>query len=77
MFDKRTLHARESKELLEEEFGKQIKIFQTVIMNTTKIRDAWGAKESVILYDKNAEVTREYIQLAKEVENATKKNTAD
>jgi len=40
MFDKRTLHAREAKQLVEREFGNQIRIFQTTVSYTTKSRIA-------------------------------------
>ncbi len=70
MFDKRTLHAKEAKRILIEEFGKQIRIFKTDIMYTTKVKDSYGAKKPVVLYDPNSEVARQYMLLAKEVEDA-------
>lgn len=70
MFDRRTLHAKEAKQILIEEFGEQIRIFKTDIMYTTKVKDSYGAKKPVVLYDPNSEVARQYMILTKEVENA-------
>jgi chromosome partitioning protein len=70
MFDRRTLHAKEAKQILIEEFGEQIRIFKTDIMYTTKVKDSYGAKKPVVLYDPSSEVARQYMALTKEVENA-------
>uniref|UniRef100_A0A7C5UT77 ParA family protein n=1 Tax=candidate division CPR3 bacterium TaxID=2268181 RepID=A0A7C5UT77_UNCC3 len=70
MFDRRTLHAKEAKQVLLEEFGEQIRIFKTDIMYTTKVKDSYGAKKPVVLYDPSSEVAKQYMALTKEVEDA-------
>jgi len=70
MFDRRTLHAKEAKQVLMEEFGDQIRIFKTDIMYTTKVKDSYAAKKPVVLFDPNSEVAKQYLILTKEVEDA-------
>ena len=75
MYDSRTLHSRESKEVLYQQFGDQIRIFKTVIMNTTKVKDAWGAREPLLLFDKKCKAAGQYRELAKEVWNAVEEDS--
>jgi len=70
MFDKRTLHAREAKQLVEREFGHQIRIFQTTVSYTTKVKDSYTAKLPVVYYDPTSTVSQQYMSLAEEVEHA-------
>ncbi len=69
LFDNRTLHAKESKQALIEEFGNQIRIFKTDIMYTTKVKDSYAAKKPVVLYYPDSKVAKQYISLAEEVKN--------
>lgn len=70
MFDRRTLHAQEAKHLVEKEFGHQIRIFQTTISYTTKIKDSYTAKLPVVFWDPSSKVAQQYMSLAEEVEHA-------
>src|SRR5881394_3883619 len=67
MFDKRTLHAREAVEILEENFGDLV--FDTKIRKTIRYAEAPVKGTSVLKYDPTGSAAEAYRKLAKEVLN--------
>ena len=65
MFDKRTLHAREAVEILEENFGDLV--FKTRIRKTIRYAEAPVKGSSVLGYDPTGTASEAYRELAKEV----------
>ena len=65
MFDRRTLHAREAVEILEENFGDLV--FKTRIRKTVRYAEAPVKGSSVLGYDPNGTASEAYRELAKEV----------
>jgi chromosome partitioning protein len=65
MFDKRTLHAREAVEILQENFGDLV--FNTKIRKTVRYAEAPVKGSSVLKYDPSGTAAQAYRQLAKEV----------
>jgi chromosome partitioning protein len=70
MFDRRTLHAREAVEILEENFGDLV--FKTRIKKTIRYAEAPVKGTSVLKYDPSGNAANAYRDLAKEVLNGTK-----
>ena len=70
MYDKRTLHAREAVEILEENFGELV--FKTKIKKTIRYAEAPVKGSSVLKYDPSGNAAEAYRQLAKEVLNGAK-----
>jgi chromosome partitioning protein len=70
MFDRRTLHAREAVEILEENFGELV--FKTKIKKTIRYAEAPVKGSSVLKYDPSGNAAEAYRQLAKEVLNGAK-----
>lgn len=69
-FDKRTLHLKEAKGLIEKEFGRQVRIFQTTISHTTKIKNSYSTKMPIVYYDPSSSAAQQLVSLAVEVEHA-------
>jgi chromosome partitioning protein len=67
MFDRRTLHAREAVEILEENFGDLV--FKTRIKKTIRYAEAPVKGTSVLKYDPTGTAANAYRDLAKEVLN--------
>jgi chromosome partitioning protein len=67
MFDRRTLHAREAVEILEENFGDLV--FKTRIKKTIRYAEAPVKGTSVLKYDPSGNAANAYRDLAKEVLN--------
>jgi len=65
MFDRRTLHAREAVEILQENFGTLV--FDTRIRKTVRYAEAPVKGTSVLKYDSNGNAARAYRDLAGEV----------
>ena len=70
MFDRRTLHAREAVEILEENFGDLV--FKTRIRKTIRYAEAPVKGTSVLKYDPTGNAAEAYRDLAKEVLNGAK-----
>jgi chromosome partitioning protein len=70
MYDRRTLHAREAVEILEENFGELV--FKTKIKKTIRYAEAPVKGSSVLKYDPSGNAAEAYRQLAKEVLNGAK-----
>jgi chromosome partitioning protein len=70
MFDRRTLHAREAVEILEENFGDLV--FKTRIKKTIRYAEAPVKGTSVLKYDPSGNAAKAYRDLAKEVLNGSK-----
>src|SRR6476659_2812842 len=70
MFDRRTLHAREAAEILEENFGDLV--FKTRIKKTTRYAEAPVKGTSVLKYDPSGTAAKAYRDLAKEVLDGAK-----
>src|SRR2546421_4146372 len=70
MFDRRTLHAREAVEILEENFGDLV--FKTRIQKTIRYAEAPVKGTSVLKYDPTGKAAKAYRDLAKEVLNGAK-----
>jgi chromosome partitioning protein len=65
MYDKRTLHAREAIDILEENFGDLV--FDTKIRKTIRYAEAPVKGTSVLAYDPTGDAAQAYRRLAKEV----------
>ena len=65
MFDRRTLHAREAVEILEENFGDLV--FKTRIRKTIRYAEAPVKGASILKYDPTGTAAEAYRDLAKEV----------
>jgi chromosome partitioning protein len=69
MFDKRTTHAREAVEILQENFGELV--YNTRIRKTVRFAEAPVKGSSVLAYDPDGDAAMLYRDLAKEVLNGT------
>jgi len=69
MFDRRTLHAREAVEILEENFGDLV--FKTRIKKTIRYAEAPVKGTSILKYDPSGNAANAYRDLAKEVLNGS------
>jgi chromosome partitioning protein len=67
MFDKRTTHAREAVEILQENFGDLV--YNTKIRKTVRYAEAPVKGSSVLAYDPDGDAAMLYRDLAKEVLN--------
>ena len=67
LFDARTLHGRESMEVLRENFGTLV--FETVVRKTIKFAEAPVKGASVLKYDPKGRGAESYRALAREVLN--------
>jgi chromosome partitioning protein len=67
MFDKRTTHAREAVEILQENFGDLV--YNTKIRKTVRYAEAPVKGSSVLAYDPTGDAAELYRDLAKEVLN--------
>lgn len=72
LVDSRTNLSKQIIQVLKENYGKQIHIFNTQIPLATKVAESTANGKSIFLYDKNNRVGKAYMQLAKEVEKAEK-----
>src|SRR3954466_9892486 len=70
MYDRRTLHAREAVEILEENFGDLV--FKTRIRKTIRYAEAPVKGTSVLKYDPTGNAAKAYRDLAKEVLDGAK-----
>ena len=70
MFDRRTIHAREAVEILQEHFGDLV--FNTKIRKTVRYAEAPVKGQSVLGYDPTGSAAEMYRELAKEVLNGAK-----
>jgi chromosome partitioning protein len=70
MFDRRTTHAREAIEILQENFGGLV--YNTKIRKTVRFAEAPVNGSSVLAYDPTGEAAELYRDLAKEVLNGAK-----
>ena len=70
MFDKRTTHAREAVEILQENFGDLV--YNTKIRKTVRYAEAPVKGSSVLAYDPDGDAAHLYRDLAKEVLNGAK-----
>jgi chromosome partitioning protein len=70
MFDKRTTHAREAVEILQENFGDLV--YNTKIRKTVRYAEAPVKGSSVLAYDPTGDAAELYRDLAKEVLNGAK-----
>jgi chromosome partitioning protein len=70
MFDRRTTHAREAIEILQENFGGLV--YNTKIRKTVRFAEAPVKGSSVLAYDPTGEAAELYRDLAKEVLNGAK-----
>ena len=70
MFDKRTTHAREAVEILQENFGDLV--YNTRIRKTVRYAEAPVKGSSVLAYDPDGDAAMLYRDLAKEVLNGAK-----
>ncbi len=70
MYDRRTLHAREAVEILQETFGDLV--FNTKIRKTVRYAEAPVKGQSVLAYDPTSDAADMYRDLAKEVLNGSK-----
>lgn len=67
-FDGRTIHANEILAELRSNFPGQV--FDTVIKNTVRVKEAPAAGLSIFDYEPNHDVAKAYMQVAKEVDHA-------
>jgi len=67
-FDGRTIHANEILAELRSNFPGQV--FETVIKNTVRVKEAPAAGLSIFDYEPNHDVAKAYMQVAKEVDHA-------
>ena len=67
MSDERTRLYKETAALLEDNFGKTIRIFKTVIPRTVKVGEANYVSKSILDYDPANKAALAYTQFAKEV----------
>jgi chromosome partitioning protein len=65
--DERTRLYREAKNLLDENYGEQIRIFKTHIPNTVRVGEANYASRSVLEYDPSSKAALAYSAFAREV----------
>lgn len=72
MFDKRTVLEKEMINALNRAYGDMIKVFDTFIMNSVKVKESYVAAEPVILYDPHSKVAQQFVSLAKEIEERIK-----
>ena len=72
LVDGRTNLSKETKAILQENYGSVIKIFDTQISNIIKVAEATKEGKSIFAYDKNNKVADAYLLFAKEVENIDK-----
>jgi chromosome partitioning protein len=70
MFDRRTTHAREAVEILQENFGDLV--YNTKIRKTVRYAEAPVKGSSVLAYDPDGDAAHLYRDLAKEVLNGAK-----
>ena len=70
MFDKRTTHAREAVEILQENFGDLV--YNTKIRKTVRYAEAPVKGTSVLAYDPDGDAAHLYRDLAKEVLNGAR-----
>ncbi len=61
--------SKEISEELKESYGKVFKLYETKIPRAVKAAESSRMGESIISYDKNSNVAKSYIELAKEVLN--------
>jgi len=78
LVDKRTNLSRETKEVLQENYGSVVKIYDTQIPMAIKAAESTSQGKSVFAYDKNGTVAQAYSLFAKEVlkDDAERKQNA-
>lgn len=67
LVDKRTKLSKETKQLLEENYGNIVKIYNTQIPSAVKVAESTSSGKSVFSYDKNSKVTSAYKEFGKEI----------
>jgi chromosome partitioning protein len=67
MFDGRTTHAKEILEELRSSFPGQV--YDIVIKNSVRVKESPAAGLSILDYDRNHDVSRAYMQLAREMDH--------
>ena len=75
LYEGRTLHAREVKEVLERRFGKLL--FEAVVPRTVRFREAPIAGQSILSYAPKSKGAKAYIKLAREVIRRAKEGIAE
>ena len=69
-YDNRTLHARETLDRTREALGGAYRIFNTVVKETVRFKEAPITGQSILTYARSSEGARAYRDLAEEIENA-------
>ena len=67
LVDKRTKLSKETKQLLEENYGNIVKIYNTQIPSAVKVAESTSSGKSIFSYDKNSKVTSAYKEFGKEI----------
>jgi len=70
MADTRTLHTKDIIKATRDNFAGQIKVFETVIKTSVRLKEAPLSGTSILEYDPHGEAARSYRELAEEVLNA-------
>lgn len=74
MADLRTLHAREVITAVHEAFGKDIRVFDTIVRLHVGLKESARAGESILTYDSGSKAAEAYRGLAREVLEADVSN---
>ncbi len=69
MTNPRTLHCKEVMEVTRRAFGDRIRVFDTLIPNTVRFKEAPAAGESILTYDSRSNGANAYRLLTREVMN--------
>ncbi len=69
MADTRTIHTKDIIQATRDNFAGQIKVFDSVIKTSVRLKEAPLAGTSILEYDPNSEPAKSYRALAKEVDN--------
>ena len=80
MTDNRTNLSKETSKLLRENYGRQIKIFQSEIPHSVRASETSITGQSIYTYDKNGKAALAYRKLTEEVlqnEKSLKKHKTD
>lgn len=67
LVDKRTKLSKETKQLLEENYGNIVKIYNTQIPSAVKVAESTSSGKSIFSYDKTSKVTSAYKEFGKEI----------
>jgi chromosome partitioning protein len=69
-FDSRTLHARETLEMTREGLGADYRVFETLIRESVRFKEAPITGQSILGYAKTSDGAKSYRNLAAEIDNA-------